>query len=367
MLSRASLWLFPSLLVGLAACGSSAGSDFDGGAPPASDGGSSGHDSGISLQGDASGDGAGGDSAACATDKQTATAKPAYLVFLLDRSDSMSQDSKWKSAGTALDAFFSSTTTTALSASLTFLPFETKSGKKETYSCTASDYATPAVAMTALPSTSFATTIAATSLENGTPTLPALQGTVDYAVTIQKAHPGGKIFIVLATDGLPVGCTGNTVTTVAAEAASALSAYDISTYVIGLGTATKNLDTIAAGGGTTSAFIVSTSDPATTTSEFEAAIATIQGTLGCEYPIPSPGGGQTINYGEVNVELTGSGGTETELMYSADCSNTNGWYYDNPKSPTTIILCSGACKSAEATSHGSMDIVFGCKTNGYVP
>jgi von Willebrand factor type A domain len=374
MLSRSSLGLLSALVLALVACGSpTPGATYDGGAgpakgadagPPSNDGGSGKDGLGFALDGEP---GEGGDSAACATDKQTAKASPAYLVFLMDRSDSMKDDSKWTSCSTALESFFSSTTTTALSASLTFLPFETKSGKKETYSCTASDYETPAVSMTAIPSGTFATTIAATTLENGTPTEPALEGTVEYAAGIQKAHPGGKVLIVLATDGLPVGCTGNTVTTVAAEAATALSTYKIPTYVIGVGSATKNLDTIAASGGTTTAFIVSTSDPATTTSEFEAAIATIQGTLGCDYPIQSPGGGQTIDYTKVNVELTSSGGTETELLYSSDCSDANGWHYDDPKAPTTIILCSGACKTAESTSGDSMDIVFGCKTNGAPP
>jgi hypothetical protein len=373
MISRAWLGLSTLLFLPLAlTTGGCGGSDpssvYDGGSGDSSSGHSDGGGSDgqrISLEGGSGGDGA-EDTAACATDRQSAKPTPAYLVFLLDRSDSMSQDSKWTSASTALDNFFASKSTAALSASLTLLPFETGTAKKD-YSCNASDYETPVVAMTALPSATFAMTIGGTSLENGTPTLPALTGTVEYASSIQKAHSGSKVFIVLATDGLPVGCTDNTVTTVAAEAATALSTYDIPTYVIGLGDATTNLDTIAASGGTKSAFIVSTKSPATTVSEFESAIATIQGSLGCEYPIPSPGGGQTINYSEVNVEITSSKGSQTELMYSADCSNKDGWYYDDPKAPKNIILCSGACQEAESTTDGSMDIVFGCKTNGFVP
>jgi hypothetical protein len=363
MSRRPAAWKILSLAV--VGCGSSGGSTFDGG-----DGSHPGSDAAsdvrmISFEG-GGGDGSGGfDAAACASDHATATPSPAYLVFIMDHSDSMKMDSKWTSCSAALEAFFSSKTTTAISASLTWLPY-VATAKGSTYSCVATDYETPAVPMTALPSKTFVTAITAEPLQDGTPTLAALEGTVDYAMTVQKAHPTGKVLIVLATDGIPAGCTGNTVTTVAAEAATAYAA-GIPTYVIGVGSETTNLDKIAASGGTKTAFIVSTTDPKTTTTEFEKAIATIQGTLGCDYVIPSPPGGEKIDYTKVNVLLTSSGGKEKELAYSADCSDTDGWHYDNPMSPSLIILCAGACTEAEASAKGSMNIVFGCQTNGFPP
>jgi hypothetical protein len=357
------------LLFAIAACGSGAGSTFDGGAD-ASSGGDAGPDvSGLQLEGGNGGEGAAGDGASCGTDRVTAKASPAYLVFIMDHSDSMSQDSKWKSCSAALESFFSAKTSVALSASLTWLPYNSGTVKHPVASCTSSDYEAPAVPMTLLPASSFGTAIAAEALEEGTPTLAALEGSVAYAATVQKAHPGAKVLIVLATDGIPAGCTGNTVATVAAEAASTLSTNGILTYVIGVGTETKNLDQIAAGGGTKTAFIVPTGDDAgaATTAAFEAAIATIQGTLGCDYPIPDPLGGEKIDYTKVNVELTSSDGTVTDFTYSADCSNTNGWHYDHPASPSVVVLCSGACTAASSTTGESLDIVFGCKSNGFVP
>jgi hypothetical protein len=374
MLFRAWLWSTPLLLLTAAGCGSTGpGETFDGGTDAGnsedaktSDARLTGRDGegGITLHsGD---DGGSGDSAACATDHAKSTPAPAFLVFIMDHSDSMKADSKWTSCSAALESFFSSTTTTNLSASLSWFPFVPSTGKNPKASCTVSDYETPAVAMTTLPASSFGTVIAAEELQAGTPTLPALQGGVAYAETIQKANPKGKVLIVLATDGLPVGCTGNTVAAVASEAATALSSDGIPTYVIGVGDKLTNLDMIAAGGGTKTAFIVSTTDPATTTAEFEAAIQNIQGTLGCDYPIPAPPGGGTIDYTKVNVELTDSSGKKTGLAYSADCSSPDGWDYDDPKNPTKIVLCSGACAEAEGAVGGSMDIVFGCK-NGFVP
>jgi hypothetical protein len=365
-MGRTGAWLWwPFFAFTLAACGSSEGAVFDGGGADAR----SGHDGGSdapNLLGEGGG-GGGGNDAACATDHAKATPSPAFLVIIMDHSDSMGQDEKWKACSAALDSFFSSKTSIALSASLTWLPF-IGTAKGDKASCVASDYETPAIPMTALPSSTFVTAITDEPLQLGTPTLAALTGSVTYAASVQKANPGGKVLIVLATDGLPAGCTGNTLDAVATEAASALSMYNIPTYVIGVGTAVKNLNQIAASGGTKSAFLlpISPDGGAGTTAAFEDAIKTIQGTLGCEYPIPSPSGGAKIDYSEVNVELT-SGGKETELMYSADCSNTDGWHYDNPSAPTSIILCSGACTEAEDAASGSMDIVFGCKTNGFVP
>jgi von Willebrand factor type A domain len=297
------------------------------------------------------------DSAACVTDHKAAAPSPADLVFIMDHSDSMRADSKWTSCSAALDSFFGSTKTTAVSASLTWLP----SGAKA--SCSPADYETPAIPLTPLPSSEFKTAIKAEALELGTPTLAALTGSVTFATSLQAAYPGDKVLIILATDGKPAGCKadGNDVAGVAAEAAKALAA-GVPTYVIGVGSATTNLDAIAAGGGTMKAFIVSTSDPGTTTREFEAAIDAIQETLGCDYLIPSPPGGMTIDYMKVNVELATAGGKETELTYSADCSDADGWHYDNLTSPTRIILCSGACMDAKSST--AVNIVFGCNTNG---
>ncbi len=319
------------------------------------------------FDGGGGGDGGAPADASCAAVHAKATLAPAYLVIVMDRSNSMKQDMKWTTCSAALTSFFSSTKASAgLSASLTWLPTET--GSPPAASCDSSDYDTPVVPMTALPSSAFGPVISATVNYAGTPTLAALTGSVAYAATVQKAHPDGKVVIVLATDGKPAGCKseGNSLTSVAAEAASALSTYGLYTYVIGVGTALTNLDTIAASGGTKTALLVDTSDPSKTAADFAAAIESIQTSLGCAYPIPAPMGGGTIDYTKVNVELT-SGGKTSELPYSSDCSNPDGWHYDDPKKPAQIELCSAACKSAGSDVSGSIDILFGCDTIGMPP
>lgn len=354
------------LSAGIAACGGISGSsDFGGPGGANGDGALGGGDGGASgLFGDGGGPG-GGVTNACATDHAAAGLAPSSLVFIMDRSDSMSQQSKWPSCSAALRTFFSDPTTQGLNASLTWLPYvapnQRSTGSNPVFSCNAADYTTPAIPMTTLPNASFASLIQAQQLQFGTPTLPALEGSATYAA--QVGGSGAKVAIVLATDGLPYGCTGNTAQTVGAAAAQ-LAQKGILTYVIGVGTATGNLDAIAQGGGTNKPFLVPTSNPQQTEQAFLAAIKTIQGTLGCSYAIPAPSGGQTINYGEVNVVFTPAGGQPTTLTYSADCSNPDGWHYDNPQSPTQIDLCTQSCGTAKADQGAKMDIVFGCATNG---
>ncbi len=366
MRARALLLVSGLVLAAAVGCGSSGSSEFPGGPDDGGGGGLFGGDGGGTLGGDGAGS-TDGNLNACATDHAVATQAPSYLVFVMDRSDSMADQSKWVSCSAALDAFFGDPTTQGLNASLTWLPEVTpgtqSTGSHPTFLCTASSYATPDIPMTALPSATFAPIVNAQKLQFGTPTLPALQGAGQQAQTVSQQQSGAKVIIVLATDGLPYGCTGNTVASVSAEAQT-LAMQGILTYVIGVGSATTNLNTIAQAGGTGQAFIVPTGNPTQTEQAFLRAIKTIQGSLGCSYSIPAPPNGQQIDYSKVNVQFTPGGGQPSTLTYSADCSNPDGWRYDNPNAPTKIELCTQACATAQGDSGAQMNIVFGCATQG---
>lgn len=79
----------------------------------------------------------------------------------------------------------------------------------------------------------------------------------------------------------------------------------------------------------------------------------------CEYSIPAPPEGKTLDYTKVNIQFTPDGGASKTLPYSADCANTGGWRYDNASAPTKILLCDGACQTAKADSKGKIDVVLG--------
>jgi hypothetical protein len=83
--------------------------------------------------------------------------------------------------------------------------------------------------------------------------------------------------------------------------------------------------------------------------------------LPCTYVIPSPGKGKTIDPKKVNVSHTAKGAKKVfpKVSGKAACGAKGGWYYDDEKSPTTITLCPGLCKSLKG---GKIKILFGCKT-----
>jgi len=216
--------------------------------------------------------------------------------------------------------------------------------------------------MTALPSGAFAPALAANSPGSGTPTLVAEAGAIEYAQSVAATlPPGEKVAIVLVTDGDPNDCS-STPANVAAAAATV--AADIKTYVIGVGPDAANLDQIATGGGTAPHIQVNTTSAATTSADLRAAIGKIKAAqLGCEYGLPAPPGGQTLDVNAVNVDYTPAGGALQTLPYSADCSNKGGWHYDNVATPTQIVMCPDICATLQGdVTGGKIDIVFGCVT-----
>jgi hypothetical protein len=195
-----------------------------------------------------------------------------------------------------------------------------------------------------------------------TPTLPAEQGAIAYATTIKAGlKPGEQVAIVLATDGQPNNCS-STVSAVS-TAAAAGAAAGIKTYVVGVGPSTGNLDAIAVGGGTgPTAIMVNTTSPAQVSADLAKAIGKIKASqLSCNYSLPAPPAGQTLDVNAVNVNFTPGGGVAQTLPYSANCTDPNGWHYDNTTAPTQIIMCPSRCTALQGdTTGGKLDIIFGC-------
>ena len=70
------------------------------------------------------------------------------------------------------------------------------------------------------------------------------------------------------------------------------------------------------------------------------------------------------NFGQVNVQFTGtSGGPQIvpQVGDKAHCpASGNAWYYDNPKAPTEIVLCTATCGAISVG--GELDVLTGCET-----
>ncbi|HEY1556024.1 MAG TPA: VWA domain-containing protein [Kofleriaceae bacterium] len=354
---------------------------------------------------DGGGGGGGGltvDAPACATSVTKADQVPLDLYVMLDQSSSMDDSvmggTKWTAVTSAIQTFLGQPGLTGVSVGLQF--FAVPAGTANTCtvftcttdtdcggsacgpctfgvclgafsglggdSCAAADYATPAVEIAPLPgvATSIDAAMGMHSPTTSTPTSAALQGAVDHAQAWQAAHASDAVAVILATDGDPTECDTNLADIDAIAATAAAAMPKLLTFVIGVGTDTSNLDGIAMGGGTGSAFLVDTGG--NVNQEFLDAMNAIRhAALGCAYQIPMGTG--PVDYNEVNVVYQpGNGGQPVTLPYVMDAANCpangNGWYYDNPAAPTEILLCSSTCTTIEGDMTGEVDITLGCAT-----
>ncbi|MCA9711127.1 MAG: VWA domain-containing protein [Myxococcales bacterium] len=89
-------------------------------------------------------------------------------------------------------------------------------------------------------------------------------------------------------------------------------------------------------------------------------------TLACEYEIPPPPDGMEFNPNQVNVEFDDGSGGILEIGYVDDlaaCAGVaDGWYYDDPLMPTSIIVCPQTCDQIQGFNNASVSIKFGCAT-----
>lgn len=88
--------------------------------------------------------------------------------------------------------------------------------------------------------------------------------------------------------------------------------------------------------------------------------------LSCEFEIPPPPDDMEFDPTLVNVEFDDGMGNVIEIGYiesAAECPNVvNGWYYDNPAAPTTVLLCPQTCDQVQGAMMASISLIFGCGT-----
>ncbi|MFT3698594.1 MAG: vWA domain-containing protein [Kofleriaceae bacterium] len=309
------------------------------------------------------GGGGGGSGSNCASTSVTAQVSPLDIFIMLDQSGSMADSNKWTNVTAALDTFLSQSNLQGFSAGIGYFGNDTSGFGED--SCTASDYATPAVEIAALPgaSTALKNSIAQHSPVSGTPTYAALGGAISHAKTWATAHPNDVTAIVFATDGVPEECDTNQTHINALASAAYAGTPKIATFVIGVGSELTSLNGLAAAGGTTAAFLVDTGG--NTNQQFLDAMNAIRNSAACTYQIPLPTDGSMVDYQTVNVVVTPNGGSATtvpQVANQAACPATgDGWYYDNPAAPTTINLCATSCGSVQTTGT-NVDITLGCDT-----
>jgi von Willebrand factor type A domain len=315
-------------------------------------GGAGGSDITSNVGGGSSGSGA------CVTTSAEAHRIPLDIVFLIDRSASMS-GIKWNGTKAALTKFFNDPASVDIGAGLVYFPAQ-KSDQ-----CTPTSYQVLDVPIDVLPMNAFALTnsMPFDALGSITPTYGALKGALMSATAYQDAHPTHKVIVVLATDGDPTGCEARTIDDIANLATSARKYNGVRTYVIGVaGSTIANLDKIAAAGGTMSAYDITQDIGA-----FSAKIAEIRTqALGCDFALPAPPNGQALDPDKVNFTYTPQSMGAPKILPRADdladCKGQPGWYYGSSSGSTEILLCPASCATVQADSKAKVSVLFGCNS-----
>ena len=318
--------------------------------------------------------------AACAGQPFIAEGRQTDFFMMMDSSGSMETldmgqtASRWDNLATAIRGFVNDAANAGMLLGLDFFP---EGGASPL--CNVTDYTNVDVPMGELPMNANAiiTALNGRMRFGGTPTGPALQGAIQSARTYQVANPSRTLGVLLLTDGQPTGCGVSTANptgpAVMAAQAGATGMPPIKTYVFGIGPETGNLDAIAAAGGTTKAYLATSSSP----TDVAKALADIRkSSQGCDYQIPKPEGG-TLDPYRVNVSVReGTSGNFFELSYVVNAQGCNGnpnnpqgfgWYYDNSFSPTKITLCPNTCGPLQAADGSQVNVVLGCPTKVIPP
>ena len=317
---------------------------------------------------------------ACAAESLRGEGLPLDMFIMMDRSGSMNDKvkggTKWPLVTKALQAFLNDPSSAGIGAGIQYFSLTTDGmlPNDNNYDCTIGDYAKAAVPIAPLPGNAapIINTMNALTPAGRTPTRVALAGAIQYAQAYAPTVPTHKVIVVLATDGDPNVCNSTVQSVADVAAAGVAGTPSMPTYVVGVGNSTANLNQIAQSGGTKQAFIVDTTND--TTQAFIDAMNAIRGAalIPCQYLIPKPTDGGTLDLGRVNVNFTPSGGGATEHLGQArDVSQcdpmSGGWYYDPPTQPTTIKLCPASCDEVTGNAMSVVDLLLGCKTMGIVP
>jgi hypothetical protein len=312
---------------------------------------------------------------------------PVDTYFLVDSSVSMSEPvaggTKWQVLTSALVSYLSAAHADAGAVGVGFfpnaappscmpgdpgcvcIPFTSRCASNTGGSCSPSDYE-PTVELS-LPSSTqrVLADLAAHQLSGGTPTRPAIEGTLQYLEQWATSHPDRKVALVLATDGEPTGCENNRPEDIARLTGSAWSGpHAIRTFVLGVGALLSSLDPVAVAGGTDGALLVDTSG--NLSQELTAALDKIrsESAVSCDFAIPKGDGAANVDPTKVNVRVTTAGGASSLVSQAFDsnpknCGVDGGWFYDSVVAPTTIKLCESTCRQLQA---GSVQIQYGCDT-----
>jgi von Willebrand factor type A domain len=354
------------LFSGIGACTGNLGSTIDKDGKDVTDdtignGGSGADDLGNLNSG---GSGAGnGEENNCANLTLEPQAIPVSMFITVDKSGSMDSNNKWNNAKSAFINFFTSAEADDLNVALRFWP----DGGCDT-SCNVGACAQPQVPMGSLGDNAHESALISafnSKSPNGlTPMESALAGAEQYALDWQaQAEAGGRIVVILLTDGVPTACNEN-IGVISSYAADAYQQAEILTFAVGLqGSNESQMNTIAQAGNTSQGYFIGNGN--TQQDLLNALLDIQQVAVSCSFAMPeSPDPNSPIDPQQVNIDLEAGGTTDTvpQVGGAGDCGPEGGWYYDDPLDPAIIELCPATCDLANDSPDNGIQVTVGCAT-----
>ena len=317
--------------------------------------------------------GEGGADSVCVGTGQEAEPFPVDILLVMDRSTSMGYEvspgvTRLNLLSNAIQSYAADPDAADIGTGIVFFRALGATSASESGGwCDPAEYATPDVPIGPLADNADEITTAIDAIEPGglTPSVPALEGAVDYARAHARANPDRATVVALVSDAFPTECN----TDPSAQSDIAEAAYEgdpsIPVYAIGVGASAQfNLDNVARAGGTREALMT---EDGTAAEDFVAALRNITlSDLKCEFRLPDPPDGMELQTGnnDVNVQMvyTPFSGEVEEMPYVGSLggcgSSTNGgWYFDNTNNPTSIRVCPCTCSRFGA---GTLEIRIGC-------
>lgn len=369
-----ALTLLPFLGLPLSACGGEGPADETGGAEGSDlgaslDGATSGSSGGSSSDGSSSGCSL-GVAEGCASEVYEGEAVPLDIYLMFDQSGSMSTVVDEDTGATRMDivrsaveAFLLDSDSTGIGVGIGYFGHQPLG---ET-TCDPDAYSQADVGVAALPANADAIldSLAQREPTGETPTGSAIRGACSYASSQMNATTGRHPVILLVTDGepkAPLSMETCSPTLDDAEEAATACREDsgIQTYVLGVGPLLSNLDSIAAAGGTDSAYLA----------ELDSSDQVLDGlrsvrnsaVLPCELNVERAIEVSTVDPSQSRVAYIDGECQQHELPKhesANDCEDASGFYFDDPDAPTRIVLCESTCGDVRANAQ-QLYFSFGC-------
>lgn len=317
--------------------------------------------------------GGGGVGAACATGSATASLANINMFLMFDQSSSMEQNNRWQNATSALVSFLQSPESGGIKIALRFFGSDEPASGCNIDDCNVEACSQPLIELGELTTATGGGDAHEQALVQaiesrdpnppglGTPISAALDGAVSWAEDFNADAPETeRAVVVFVTDGEPTGCLRDTrdIAAIAGRGAD----NGVLTFAVGLeGSSEAQINAIAREGGSGNGIFVGDGNAE---EDLLNALNAIRGrALACDFPLPT---GQNVDPQKVNVTFTPQSGNAQQWNKVTDegaCDENNGWYFDNPSNPSSVVLCPASCEAASSSPEAKLEVILGCETN----